>query len=146
MGDLAKHRSNTVDETIIEHLRDNFGRLMTDEQLTAIFQASIDKIVFTESKVCENPTAPSYQQRYKTIEPLAVRALASVIEKKVEAYFADWLSKDENQEKIMNLIRSEIPTPEKVLVSAVMGFLKEPLQELEFKIESRIQTMILENQ
>ena len=123
----------TLDENIINHLRENFGKLITEEQLTEIFEKGIDKIINEPIRIEANSCygSPTYK------DSILIQALKEVAKPLINAHLGEFLKTREDE--IMAEITKTYCDPQ-VLVNAVLGgALSQVVSSLQYSLQTTIQ-------
>lgn len=133
MNDVATQK--TLDENVLNHLRDNFGKLMTDEQLTAIYERGITKLLESPAKVV---TGNTFNQKVEYKDSPIIKLLKEIAQPMMEEQIAKVIKEHEKEilEEIQKLYGDPTAIVQAVLGGVTASFVSSIQNDLIWKVNN----------
>jgi hypothetical protein len=144
MSDSSLAKSSAMSEfeaKLKDRIREDIAELIPDEVLAEMIRKTINDQFMQTRKICENPDASSYYQRWKESPPWLLEVVQPLIKTQIDAHVTGWAQ--ENSEKIAEMVRAEIgESGEKAITRAISSVFSSAFVGLEMNIRNNIQNSI----
>lgn len=130
MSDKAITTNTTFEQRMFEQIRDKMGDLLTEDELKAILEKSIDKAFFT-------PRSEYNGYREVKLEPLFVEMLREELKPLIKAGAQQWL--EDNQDKVAELLQKQLgDSAADMIRNAFSGVLSESFALFKYNLQSAL--------
>jgi hypothetical protein len=103
---LAPSALSDFETKLKDRIRADIAELIPDEVLAEMIKQTINEQFMQTRRICENPDASSYYQRWKESPPWLLEVIQPLLKDQIDAHIRAWAQ--ENSEKITEMVRSEI--------------------------------------
>jgi hypothetical protein len=123
-------KNTTFEERMFEQMREQMGTLLTEVELKAILETSIQKAFFSD-----RPSDDQYSRHKK--EPLFVEMMRKELTPMLEAGAKQWLA--DNQDKVGEMLQKQLGnSAAEMVANAFSSLMSEPMQQFSFALQSKL--------
>ena len=138
---LAPSALSDFETKLKDRIRADIAELIPDEVLAEMIKQTINEQFMQTRRICENPDASSYYQRWKESPPWLLEVIQPLLKDQIDAHIRAWAQ--ENSEKITEMVRSEIgASGEQSIARAISSVFSSAFIGLEARISTNIQNSI----
>ena len=104
---------SSQDQVVLDHLKDNFGKLISDEKLLELFERGIEKVLFHRE-----PVRDSYGRVLRHENSMMEEFLHPIIKEKLPKILDERFEKDTGK-KIEEVLEGKIPSQDEIIEAAL---------------------------